>query len=396
MTMTNNEHSTDSHAAGDLDRFFSLSIDMLCVAGFDGYFKRVNPAWERTLGWTPEEMTTKPWTWFVHPDDLDATIAEAAKQTERGLEAISFENRYRAKDGSYRWLRWNSHPAPEHEEMLAVARDITEEKGAELALRTLNESLERLVRERTAAAEQRAEELAQRNAELEAFTYSVSHDLKEPLRTIEAFSQFVIEDYGEQLDAQGRRYLETLAAASVRMKHLIEDLLTLSRLSRQLVTRERVDTRSVVMGVLDGLRASIEAKGAVVEVADGLPDVLGDRVRFEQIVGNLLGNALKFNRSDPPRIKIGITDVTEGVATFLVRDNGIGIDPQYHDKIFGVFQRLHRREEYEGTGAGLAIVKRAVESLGGSVAVQSEPDAGSTFWFTLPVWDESAEESKAA
>lgn len=371
----------------DLDRFFELSIDMLCIAGFDGYFKRVNQAWERTLGWTSEDMTTRPWSDFVHPDDLDATIAEAAKQTKRGLEAISFENRYQAKDGSYHWLLWNSHPSPEHEEMLAVARDITDRKQAELALKTLNDSLERQVRERTAAAEERADELGRKNAELEAFTYSVSHHLKEPLRTIEAFSQFVLGDYGERLDGQGRQYLETLAAASVRMKHLIEDLLTLSRLSRQLAPPERVDTRSIVMSVVDGFRAAIEASGAEVQVFSGLPDVSGDPIRVEQIAGNLIGNALKFNCSEPPRVYVGITDMTEGIATFFVRDNGIGIDSQYHDKIFGVFQRLHRREEYEGTGAGLAIVKRAVESLGGKVAVQSEPGAGSTFWFTLPVWD---------
>src|ERR1700674_4367262 len=142
---TSADDDRSARAAVDLDRFFALSIDMLCIAGFDGYFKRVNPAWERTLGWTVEELTTKPWNDFVHPDDLESTIAEAAKQTERGLEAISFENRYLAKDGSYHWLLWNSRPSPEHGEMLAIARDITERKRAEAALQQWNASLEQQV-----------------------------------------------------------------------------------------------------------------------------------------------------------------------------------------------------------------------------------------------------------
>jgi PAS domain S-box-containing protein len=395
MMDATHEHES-GHAAVDLDRFFVLSNDMLCIAGFDGYFKRVNPAWERVLGWTPEELTSRPWTDFVHPDDLDATIAEADKQTELGLEVISFENRYRARDGSYRWLLWNSRPTPEHEEMLAVARDITDRKEAEQSLRTLNESLEQLVRERTAAAEERAEELARRNAELEAFTYSVSHDLKEPLRTIEAFSQFVLEDYAALLDDQGRRYLETLASASVRLKRLIEELLTLSRVSRQMTPPRRVDTRQVVAAVIDGVRASRDEKSAMVDVVDDLPDVSGDPVRLEQIFGNLISNALKFNDSDDARVTIGVRDTTDNTATFYVRDNGIGIEPQYHERIFGVFQRLHRREEYDGTGAGLAIVKRAVQALGGSVSVESALGAGSTFVVTLPVWDGAQDTAQAA
>ena len=380
-----------ARAAVDLDRFFYLSRDMLCIAGFDGYFKCVNPAWERTLGWTVDELTSRPWSDFVHPDDLEATVAEAARQTEQGLDAISFENRYLAKDGSYHWLLWNSRPWPEHGEMHATARDVTERKAAEEALKTLNESLEQQVRERTAAAEQRAIELARRNEELEAFTYSVSHDLKEPLRTIEAFSQFLIEDYGEQLKGQGRTYLESLAAASVRMKRLIEELLTLSRVSRQVAPSQRVITRQIIEGVVGGMRALIEERGAIIDVQADLPDVMADRLRMEQIVGNLVGNALKFNRSEQPRISVGVREAAGRMATFYVRDNGIGIDPQYHDRIFGVFQRLHRREEFEGTGAGLAIVKRAVEALGGTVSVESEPGAGSTFLFTLPRWTDDSE-----
>ena len=524
---TNNLMDRSGQAAADLECFFSLSIDMLCIAGFDGYFKYVNAAWERTLGWTVEEMTTKPWSHFVHPDDLERTIAEADKQAQRGLEAISFDNRYLAKDGSYHWLLWNSRPSAEHGEMHAIARDVTEQKRAELALQALNESLERQVAERTAAAEERARQaeraeqalrdsearaqailltavdaiitideqgnieslnpaaervfgypaseivgcsvsalmpspdrerhgghvaeyrrtghgnilgigrevvgrrqdgttfpmdlavsevlladrrlftgivrdiserkrveqtvretaidLARSNSELEAFTYSVSHDLKEPLRTLEAFSQFLLEDYADKLDADGKDHLRRLAQASARMKHLIEDLLTISRVSRQTEPTEPVSAYRVIADIVEGMRVTVHERNATVVVASGLPEVVADPRRIGQIFGNLIANGIKFNRSAAPCVEIGAHVKDSGDAVFFVRDNGIGIDARYHEKIFGVFQRLHRREEFEGTGAGLAIVRRAVEALGGSIWVESSPGEGSTFMFKLPV-----------
>jgi PAS domain S-box-containing protein len=393
---TSNNNDRSALAPVDLDRFFSLSIDMLCIAGFDGYFKHVNPAWERTLGWTGEELTTKPWSDFVHPDDLESTIAAADEQTEQGLEVISFENRYLAKDGSYHWLLWNSRPCPERGEMHAIARDITDRKRAEVELKEWNVSLERVVAERTAALEQRAAELAKSNAELEAFTYSVSHDLKEPLRTVEAFSQFVLEDYSDKLDDQGRDYLQKLANASARMKRLIEDLLALSRIGRRADTPVAVDVGVVISQIVEGLRATIEAKGATVDVHKNLPLVAGDASRVEQIFGNLIANGLKFNASERPRITVGVHGIEGEDAVFYVQDNGIGIDPQYHERIFGIFQRLHRREEYEGTGAGLAIVKRAVEALGGRVWVESALGDGTTFLFSLPLAAGADESAQAA
>jgi signal transduction histidine kinase len=229
-------------------------------------------------------------------------------------------------------------------------------------------------------------ELERKMQELDAFTYSVSHDLKEPLRTLEAFSQFLLEDYSETVDERGREYLQKLAGASARMKRQIEDLLALARLSRRAEAPGRVSLQRVVEAVVDGLRLVIEERGAVVQIEDGLPDVLADETRVEQIVGNLVGNALKFNESDRPQVRIGARAVDGETATLFVQDNGIGIDPAYHDRIFGVFQRLHQRDVYPGTGAGLAIVKRAVESLGGRVWVESSPGAGAAFLFTLPVW----------
>jgi PAS domain S-box-containing protein len=266
---------------------------------------------------------------------------------------------------------------PATELILLAIEDITERKRMKSLVaqaareRELKESLERQV------------------AELDAFTYSVSHDLKEPLRAIEAFSQFVLEDCADRLDEQGREYLLKLANAAVRMKRLIDDLLTLSRASRESRRRTQVDVGRLVRDVVERMSSTVEGRGATVEVEDGLPDVLADPPRVEEVFANLLGNALTFNESKRPLVKIGVRATQGGTATFYVQDNGIGIDPQYHERIFGIFQRLHRREEYEGTGAGLAIVKRVVEIFGGRTWVESELGAGATFLFTLPLWTQA-------
>jgi signal transduction histidine kinase len=233
-------------------------------------------------------------------------------------------------------------------------------------------------------------ELEGRNQELESFTYSVSHDLKEPLRTLEAFSQFLLEDYAAQLDEQGRDYLTRMSRAAARMKQMIEELLALSRLGRRPEELVRVDIGQVVANITAAFQIALEEKGGRIEVEGGLPSVLGDLSRVEQIFGNLIANGTKFNRSERPVVTVGVHETDEGMVTFFVRDNGIGIEPQYHDKIFGVFQRLHRREEYDGTGAGLAIVKRAAAALGGRVWLDSAPDAGTTFFVSLPLWREVA------
>jgi PAS domain S-box-containing protein len=251
--------------------------------------------------------------------------------------------------------------------ILGVATDITERVLAEEALR------ETLL------------ELEARNLELESFTYSVSHDLKEPLRTLEAFSQFLLEDYSDVVDEQGRDYLVRMSKASARMKQMIEELLTLSRLGRPPETPAIVSVSNVVTNVATALQAFVEQRNARIDIIGALPDVRGDVTRVEQIFGNLIGNGLKFNKSEQPVVEVGLHELENGRAVLFVRDNGIGIEPDYHNQIFGVFQRLHRREDYDGTGAGLAIVKRAAEAMAGSVWLESSPDRGATFFVALPL-----------
>jgi signal transduction histidine kinase len=231
-------------------------------------------------------------------------------------------------------------------------------------------------------------ELAGRNEELEAFTYSVSHDLKEPLRTLRTYSQFLIQDYDAVVDDEGKEMLQGIGDASVRMARLVDEVLALSRLSRE-APAARVDLNPLLQEIVHSLGGAIEAKGAVVNV-EPLPDVFAPSARVEQIFANLLSNALKFNESSPPEVTIGTESTSDGMVTFFVRDNGVGIEPEYHEVIFGLFKRLHHREDFEGTGAGLAIVKRAIEASGGKIWVESALGAGTTFRFTLPAWQPAA------
>jgi light-regulated signal transduction histidine kinase (bacteriophytochrome) len=256
-------------------------------------------------------------------------------------------------------------PTPEGTLVISIIRDVTEQRRVAEALRLQSRRLEEKVRE------------------MDDFTHVVSHDLKEPLRGIEAFAGFLLEDYADRLDEEGKRYLGFLKQSAVRMKDLIHDLLTLASLSRKAPTLQPVDLNAVVSRVERDLEYSIRSKQAEVRTAGSLPTVTGDPTQLGELFKNLVSNAVKFNVSERPTVTISATD-DNGFARITVADNGIGIDPRYHARIFDLFERLHPQEEFEGTGAGLAICKKIVESYGGKMWVESELAKGSTFIFTLP------------
>lgn len=234
------------------------------------------------------------------------------------------------------------------------------------------------------ALARQAQELARSNAELEDFTYSVSHDLKEPLRAIEAFSAFLAEDYGDKLDEEGRRYVNVVRENAVRMKDLIEDLLRLSRIGRVQHEHSTVAVESLVEDVRQDLVFALEEKKVDLRVQPDLPTITCDEVHMKQVFKNLISNAIKFNDKPRPVVEIACHD-DNGVYTFSVRDNGMGIDQQYHEKIFRIFQRLNHREDYKDTGVGLAICKKVIEAHEGTIWVEeSRPGAGTTFSFTIP------------
>jgi PAS domain S-box-containing protein len=355
-----------------LDRFFTISLEMLCIASLDGYFKRLNPAWETTLGYSNDELCAHPWLYFVHPDDVAKTIAEGQKLAE-GLPAIRFENRYRCADGSYRWLLWNAATVPGGDVIYAAATDITEAKGFQLAMGERNT------------------ELQAANRDLESFSYTVSHDLRAPLRAVDGYARILEEDYAGALDAEGLRLLSVVRSEARRMGTLIDDLLAFSRFGRQSLASSPIDLRPLGEEIMRDVR-SRKADRTIDFVCADLPPALADQTTLRQVLVNLLTNAAKYAKPEGDiRIELGgQRDEVHNI--YWVRDNGIGFDMRYAEKIFGVFQRLHNDQQFEGTGVGLAIVERIITRHGGRVWAESEPGNGATFFFSLPAADDQRTE----
>ncbi|MEK7795799.1 MAG: PAS domain S-box protein, partial [Candidatus Hydrogenedentota bacterium] len=486
-------------AAADRDRFFSLSLDMLCVAKPDGYFKRVSPSFTQTLGWSVEEFLTRPFMDFVHPDDQSATLLEVEKQVTRGEKVLAFENRYQHKDGSWRLLSWTSVPYADGI-MYGAARDVTEARAAEAELRTANETLadfkaaldelaivattdrrgkityvndkfcaiskysrEELmgqdhriinsghhpkafirdlwqtitsgrvwhgeiknrakdgefywvdttiipfldehgkpfqyiairadITERKLAEDRvtdlnlhlrrQAGQLELANKELESFSYSVSHDLRAPLRHIQGYGEMLAKAAQGQLSDKAERYLKIIVDTGGEMGSLIDELLGFSRMGQVEMREEKVSLDRLVQETIRGLEMATRGRNIVWKVAP-LPPVLGDPSMIKQVFANLIGNALKYSSMrDPAEIEVGRDGSEAERVVVFVRDNGVGFDMQYAGKLFGVFQRLHRAEEFEGTGIGLANARRIVVRHGGRIWAEAELNKGATFYFTL-------------
>ena len=488
------------------DRFFNVTRDLLCIAGFDGYFKRVNPAWETTFGYTAKEVSSQPFLSFVHPDDREKTAAQAAG-LDAGRETLDFENRYRCKDGTYRWLLWNARAVPGDQVIYASARDTTERRQIEEKLRFSEERLRLMVESlrdyaifmlspegkvmswnsgaerikgytaseiigqhfsrfypadkvadnlpevelkiaaengrfedesyrvrkdgsrfwanviitpmrnsqgeligfvkvtrdvtaRKEAAERienlnhelksRADLLESANKELESFSYSVSHDLRAPLRHIYGFVELLQKSPAFEGQEAAQRHMAVIAKAAREMGMLIDDLLAFSRTGRAEMQFSTVNMRDLVDQCIRGLETEIGDRKITWEIAP-LGTVEGDPSLLRLVWANLLGNAIKYTRPrGEAKIEISreerrdIQGEPQDVV-YNVRDNGVGFDMRYASKLFGVFQRLHRADDFEGTGIGLANVQRIIHRHGGKVWAVSEVNAGATFSFSLPI-----------
>ena len=258
---------------------------------------------------------------------------------------------------------------------------------------TFNQMTDRLVEAKASVERKNAEVEEQKrllekaNKELDSFVYTVSHDLRAPLRGIDGLAQFIENDYSGKLDNQGQEYVSKIRVSVNRMKQLIDDLLTLSRISRIKNPFENTDMNELVKSALGRIEFDIKQNKAELKIAPDLPVVYCDKIKMEEVFLNLINNAIKFsskNKDSGPKIEIGYAQI-QGAHEFYVKDNGIGIDKKYHDEIFGMFKRLHAQEEYEGTGAGLSIVKRIIDDHKGTIRIDSEPGKGATFYFTIPL-----------
>ena len=289
--------------------------------------------------------------------------------------AIQIENEFVYADGQSTWFQLVIQPVPEG--LFILSLDITARKRITEEIQSTNEDLERRVLLRT-------KELDSANQELEAFSYSVSHDLRAPLRGIDGFARVLREDYGAALDEEGQRILGIIGGETRRMGQLIDDLLRFSRVSRQPLQRAAVDMAYLAQNVVDELTRLAPA-GATQVRMQALAEVFGDRAMLRQVWFNLIGNAVKFSaRQEHPTIDIGSVIDGDNVV-FHVRDNGVGFDDRYLAKLFNVFQRLHSEADFEGTGVGLALVSRIVGRHGGKVWAEGKPDLGATFYFSIPV-----------
>jgi light-regulated signal transduction histidine kinase (bacteriophytochrome) len=319
------------------------------------------------------------WNWAecIHPDDR-ARVVEAWKHALETRTPLDVEYRLRRHDGEYRNYAARGIPVWEEDgrlrEWVGTLTDVTERRQAEMAIADLNAALER-----------RVDDLAALNQELEAFSYSVSHDLRAPLRAIDGFSRILLEDFASGLPDDGLEFLELVRTNAQQMGRLIDDLLAFSRLNRAPLRVQRVDLADLARRVLDDLREEVGDRRVDVSIG-ALPAAQGDPALLRQVLVNLLSNAIKYTRgNDVARIEIGSRGVEDGQTVYFVSDDGVGFDKVYAHKLFGVFQRLHRAEEYEGTGVGLAIVQRIVARHGGRVWAEGDVGRGATFSFSLPV-----------
>jgi len=364
------------------------ATDIIFTMGLDLRFTYISPSVTRILGYTIEEAMANTLDQVLMPASLERTIQVFTE--ELAIEASKSKQLWRprtleleqiCKDGSTIWTETTLAPLRDSESqavgVIGITRDITERKRAEGEIHRLNQELEQRVRDRTF-------QLETTNKELEAFAYSVSHDLRAPVRHIDGFIEMLQSRSKTTLDDQSQHYMEVIADSARKMGSLIDDILSFSRMGRNEMSKSQVDLDELIQDVIQELGPETEGRDIQWKISP-LPLVTADRAMLRVVLVNLISNALKFTRPRKnAQIEIGYEKKDETEVVIFVRDNGVGFDMNYADKLFGVFQRLHRQEDFEGTGIGLANVRRIISRHGGRTWVEGEMDHGATFYFSLP------------
>jgi PAS domain S-box-containing protein len=376
------EHDTAQAAAAlwakteELDRFFSLTLDLLCIDDGHGVFRRLNAAWETTLGYSLDELEGARFLDFVHPDDVTATLA-AMEELSVKKPVLNFVNRYRCKDGSYRWIEWSSYPYSA-ELIYSAARDITERKQTEKKMEEINKSLE-----------QRSEEAEAANKAKSQFLANMSHEIRTPMNGVLGMLH-LLQRTG--LSQRQRDYVEKVQEASRSLLSILNDILDFSKIEAGKLELEQ--SPFLLSDVMKNLLVmlSVAANHKKLELhfaidADVLFPLLGDALRLQQVLLNLAGNAIKFTERGEVVISVRALKVTPELAEleFAIRDTGIGIAPEMLELIFDGFTQAEASttRRFGGTGLGLAISRQLVELMGGQLTVESKPGSGSTFRFTV-------------
>ena len=346
------------------------AVDAIITIDEHGVINTFNPAAVRIFGFAPHEVIGQNVKMLMpspYQEEHDGYLANYRQTGVKKIIGIGRQVVGRRKDGTTfpMDLAVSEVRLGSRRLFTGIVRDITERKRSEEAL------------------ERQAQELARSNVELERFAYVASHDLQEPIRTVSSFAQLLARRYEGKLDSDADEYIQFITQGVLRMRTLINDLLEYSRVNSRGAAFLPTDANAVLGQVLEGLQVTIESEQAAI-ACDPLPTVVADATQLGQVFQNLIGNAIKFHGADPPHIHV-FAERRQAQWVFAVRDNGIGIAKEYHDRIFVIFQRLHTIEEYGGTGIGLAICKKIVERHGGEMWVESERGEGATFYFTLPM-----------
>ena len=361
-------------------RFWELSTDLLCTAGFDGHIQRLNPAWEHMLGWTPAELRERPFVELVHPDDREKTESEAAGLATAASETVGFENRYRCKDGSYRTLAWNATSVPAEELIYATARDVTDRERADQEARAAHAEVERANRAKS------------------EFLSRMSHELRTPLNAVIGFGQLLELD---GLDERQRESVGQILKAARHLLDLINEVLDISRIESgsMSMSLESVHLGSVVAEVLSLIRPlADEAEVRLVCDPSECSDfhLLADQQRLKQVLINLLSNAVKYNRRGG-EVSVHCGDTSDGRVEITVANTGPGMSAEQLERLFEPFDRLGAEGgDIEGTGLGLSLSRGLVDAMGGTISAESEPGADTTMRVELARADDPGEAAASA